>query len=602
MAREIYGSDALPPNFSLAPNLNVNASGLLEFDGYFDPLGSDMVFSLLEVCAPPDLQTLVPWGKYHDDGSETCASSCDDYEISVPHRPSSDTLASYDWQAVDVVVEQQGTQLNDTSQGPDVLQIAPEYVDEGTTQPTSTLPERTGELQQMTTKKSCWHCRFKHERCTGGTPCDRCKSIMERKGHYLYTVPCFREDLKELLRSFFPPTMARRIWPENWKSIYKDERQRVFPGTFTVKLTAGFGSTIFANGVRCDTQREDVKNSQRIGIVNGKPTVMSEKVLPILPVGKSQNFVMSIAAWVDQIVQCPKSLSDWVRVSQRNKIHGPVSSSVLGAICNYFRECRLNLAPSTWLEPLGNMEGQKDANGTLLLAMRLAVLATVLSTCINITPEGLRELQVIFQTEPAKLPQKWMMVPRFMNKMIKYAVCRNAIHSAHKALIGVDKLLCQKDDLPAGHIASIITLFSATISATQLSLVDVCRTTQGSENAVNYTQLEKEVSEMEDVLKKLRCLFHRRCKIETIRSDSRYNKLDNKTKNLVDSLSDTIPALRESTSHIRDLKFENMKHMDDLKLGNPVPEDIGLLNADRLFCALWAPMLSDNTRKRRRRS
>ncbi|EEH41730.2 hypothetical protein PAAG_03293 [Paracoccidioides lutzii Pb01] len=91
----------------------------------------------------------------------------------------------------------------------------------------------------------------------------------------------------------------------------------------------------------------------------------------------------------------------------------------------------------------------------------------------------------------------------------------------------------------------------------------------------------------EILLARLNCLLHRRCKTETIREGRRYCKLNNKTRDLVENISNTIPALRTNTNHIRDLEI---KDMELKKVAN--------LNSDRLFCALLAPILSDNTRTR----
>ncbi|OAX80241.1 hypothetical protein ACJ72_05433 [Emergomyces africanus] len=117
-----------------------------------------------ELCDPSDQRSL-PGTKNYDDGSEDLSSHCDDYEIPVPHKLEDDPLARYDSQLVDVWVEQQGTQtLNDEPQGLDGVQIPPEFVDEGTSQPTATPHEPVGDIQQMPAQKSCWHCRIKHER------------------------------------------------------------------------------------------------------------------------------------------------------------------------------------------------------------------------------------------------------------------------------------------------------------------------------------------------------------------------------------------------------------------------------------------------------
>ncbi|KKZ67530.1 hypothetical protein EMCG_06764 [[Emmonsia] crescens] len=517
MAQGIYDSDAVPPILYQAGNPDDIISGPLDFDRELLSLVGEGgvncsnlnqgIEALIKSCYPLEWRS-GPWPQQILDESGVSAGRRDNYD-----RPEPYTLVGYDSQLVSGLVEQQGSRIpNDARSGLDVFGISPELVDERTPQPTATPIDRIGEKREMLKQKSCWQCRFKHEK------------------------------------------------------VFDSYHQ------------------------------EDLIRSRRLETVNGKSTVVSESVLPIRPVGQSKNLFYYIGSWIDKTARSPDLLPSWVTVSVMNKIHSSTSGDVLRAICRYYTECGITFAPS---EPYMNKEQLKDANDTLQHAMKGAILATVLSTCIRITPGGLQSLPPVFQTDPAELSRKWM-IPRLMNKMFKYVVFRNSIYLTNRALIGLDKLLNQKD-ISEGHLASIVTLLATSISATQLSLVDVCRTTQGGENAVQYEQVKREISEMESAFSRLSCLLHRRCKIETLRSERRYSELDDKTKDLVDRLSDIIPALRENTSHIRDLKFENMEHIHALELGVRIREDVALFNADRLFCALLAPMLTDNTRKRRRR-
>ncbi|EER45531.1 conserved hypothetical protein [Histoplasma capsulatum var. duboisii H88] len=521
-----------------------------------------------------------------------------EYGIPERHRITDAALARHNSQLVSGLVEQQGTRiLNDGCQDLHGSHISREFVDKRRPQQTASSNEFTRHIRETPKQKSCWQCRFKHERCTGGTPCDSCQSIFEGKGPYRFTPGCFRNQLEDFTSPFFPATLRQQL-SCNWPYYYENEFRNGLPATFIIQLSVGFGEPIDALARVFDDQGDLIARSQRIAISKEKSSVVSEDVLPILPAGNLKDLVKDIRSWIDRGVRRPDFFFSWVNTTGMNKIHGDAGCGILRAIYHYLTECGTHLSPSAMSETSAKRaEPRTDPNITLLDALKTAILTTILSTGIKITSTGLKILQEVFQMKPAELSRKWM-IPPLMNKAFKCAVFQTSVIYTKRSLIGLDRLLNQKD-IPEGHVGSIVTLLASAMNSTQLSLVDVCRITKGTEEPVMYEQVKPEILELEDIFSKLCCLFHRKYKIETIKSERRYRRLDKKTKDLVDRLSNAIPALRTSTRHIRDLKFENMEYIHDFPPGHSVDKIATYFNTDRLFCALWAPMLTGNTRKRK---
>ncbi|PGG96068.1 hypothetical protein GX51_07998 [Blastomyces parvus] len=514
-------------------------------------------------------------------------------------RTSTNNLGSIDTGALEFAG---GFDTSDEQQGLDVLPVSRGPVDERTYQQTSNPNEGASDVQGTSKQKSCWQCRFKHEKCAGGTPCKNCEDIKRRKGPYRYTVPCFRNRLVEFTPAFFPGTLKGPILPLVWYNDHISHfKNDPFPGNFSLPISVGFGEPIQIHGRRIDAQGEVLTRSRTIKTNNDESSIVSEDILPIRPGRELKDLYSGIEYWLNNSVQRVDVLSAWVDTVKRNKIHSFASSNVLLAICHYFTECIADFAPSALSElSADEREARVAVNSTLQHAMRAAILATVLSTRLQIAPEGLDGLQVVFGMERDELSRK-RGIPQLMNKAFKYAVFGIKLWHTHHALLGLDKLLCQKDT-PEGQVGCIVTLLTTAMSSTQLSLVDLCCLTQGTEGAVAFEHVKNEILELESVFSKLRCLFHRRYKIEHIREERRFQGLDKNTQELVGSLSEAIPALRENTSGIDDLQFENMEHIKDLALGNNVPKDIAQFNADRLFYDLWGLILTDDSRKRKSRN
>ncbi|KLJ13245.1 hypothetical protein EMPG_11821 [Blastomyces silverae] len=600
-----YDFDPMLPMYTSAHNLDTINPGALECISGF--VASDGGISGLEVSYShrnqstrfpmepgylQDISDLVPSSQYNGI-SPTHRDGCD---LPEHYGATGDALAGYDYHIASGLVEQQDTQIpNNGQQGLDVLRVSRGPVDGKTNQQTADPNERTGDKKGNSKPKNCWQCRFKREKCTGGTPCKKCKDIRGRKGPYRYKIPCFRNGLEEFSSALFPDILKGQILRRSWHSEHISHFQNnPFPGMFTLLISVGFGEPIQTRGRRIDAQREVLRRSRTIKIDNGRSTVVSEEVLPIRPGGQSQDFYYGIGCWINRMVQ-RLDLVSWVGATKKNKTHSLASCHVLLAICRYFTECGADFAPSA--EDRGS---RVDPNPTLQHAMKAAILSTVLSTRLEIAPEGLDSLQEIFHMEPDELSRK-RTIPHLMNKAFKHAVCQHKEFHTYHALLGLDKLLHQEYK-PEGHVGCIVTLLATAMSSTQLSLVDVCLTTQGTEGAVTFEQVKRQISELESLFSKLSCLFHRWYKIERITEAQRYGDLDEKTKDLVNSLSNTIPALRENTSNMVDLGFESMEHIRDLALGNSVPGDIAQFNADRFFYGLWGPMLPDPPRKRKSRN
>ncbi|KAL2377102.1 hypothetical protein RJZ90_006994 [Blastomyces dermatitidis] len=547
-----YDFDAMLSMYTSAENLDTINPGASEFTGGF--VASDGGIRELEVSYShqdqsarfltepgylPDKSNLVPSHQYSRISS-TCRDVCDLLEHC---GATNDALVRYDSHVASGLVEQQDTQIpNNGQQGLDVLPVSCEPMDGRTNLQTANPNERTGDIQGDSKQKSCWQCRFKHEK---------------------------------------------------WR-------------TFS---SVGFGEPIQTRGWRIDAQREVLVRTRTIKTDNGSSTVASEEVLPIRPGGKLNDFYNNIRSWVHNMVQRP-DLGSWISATQKNKIHSRASCQVLLAICRYFVECGADdFAPRASLGlSAEDRESRVDPNATLRHALKAAILATVLSTCLKIAPESFDSLQEIFQMHPDEL-SRMRTIPHLVNKAFKLAVYKIEEFHIYHALLGLDKLLGQKG-IPEGHVGCIVTLLATAMSSTQLSLVDLCRTTRGTDGAVVFAQVKHEISELESLFSKLRCLFHRRCKIERIREEQRYRGLDVKTQKLVDSLSKEIRALKartngtslENTSNMDDLEFESMEHIQDLALGNSVPGDIAQFNSDRLFYGLWGPLLPENSRKRKSRN
>ncbi|KAL2360824.1 hypothetical protein RJZ56_006299 [Blastomyces dermatitidis] len=607
-----YDFDAMLSMYTSAENLDTINPGASEFTGGF--VASDGGIRELEVSYShqdqsarfltepgylPDKSNLVPSHQYSRISS-TCRDVCDLLEHC---GATNDALVRYDSHVASGLVEQQDTQIpNNGQQGLDVLPVSCEPMDGRTNLQTANPNERTGDIQGDSKQKSCWQCRFKHEKCAGGTPCRNCEDIKGRKGPYRYIVPCFRNGLEEFSGALFPDTLSGQILPHSWHPEHITHFQNnPFPGRFTLLISVGFGEPIQTRGWRIDAQREVLVRTRTIKTDNGSSTVASEEVLPIRPGGKLNDFYNNIRSWVHNMVQRP-DLGSWISATQKNKIHSRASCQVLLAICRYFVECGADdFAPRASLGlSAEDRESRVDPNATLRHALKAAILATVLSTCLKIAPESFDSLQEIFQMHPDEL-SRMRTIPHLVNKAFKLAVYKIEEFHIYHALLGLDKLLGQKG-IPEGHVGCIVTLLATAMSSTQLSLVDLCRTTRGTDGAVVFAQVKHEISELESLFSKLRCLFHRRCKIERIREEQRYRGLDVKTQKLVDSLSKEIRALKENTSNMDDLEFESMEHIQDLALGNSVPGDIAQFNSDRLFYGLWGPLLPENSRKRKSRN
>ncbi|OJD24693.1 hypothetical protein ACJ73_03946 [Blastomyces percursus] len=545
----------------------------------------------------PDISNLVPSPQHNG-----ISPARDGYDLLEPYGATNDALVIYDSQVDSGLVEQQDTQIpNNGKQGLDEFRVSCGPVDGRTNQQTANPNECTGDIQGSSKQKSCWQCRFKHEQCAGGTPCRKCEGIKGRKGPYRYRVPCFRNGLEEFRGTLFPEILRGPILLRSWYLEHICHfRNDPFPGIFTLLISVGFGEPIQTCGRRIDTQREVLIRTRTIKTDNRSSTVVSEEVLPIRPGGELNDFVYNIGSWVDNMVE-RLDLGSWISATRNSHIHSRASCKVLRAVFCYFINCGADFAPSPSLRlSTEGRESGVDPYATLGHALKAAILATVLSTCLKISPECFDSLQEIFQMDPNEL-SRMQTIPHLVNKVFKLAVYELKKLHVRRALLGLDKLLRQKSILE-GHVGCIVTLLATAMSSTQLSLVDVCLTTRGTDGAVVFEQVKHEIFELESLVSKLRCLFHRRCKIENIKEERRYRGLDEKTQQLVDSLSKTIPALKENTSNMNDLEFESMEHIQDLAHGNSVPAHIAQFNADRLFYGLWGPMLPDNPLKRKNRN
>ncbi|PGH04626.1 hypothetical protein AJ79_07023 [Helicocarpus griseus UAMH5409] len=539
-----------------------------------------------------------PWPEYSVYGYGVPVGQRDDNNQASSIISTGDALVGYGSQLHFGSSEQQdAVVVNNTYRNLTVLGEPLECEGQQSLQPPAAVYDTSGDKQRGSKQKSCWFCRFKKGKCTGGTPCDGCKTIMKRKGAYLYKAPCFRNHLEAFSGLLFPATLRRRIWPRTWAEDYKNGYpENRFNNSFMIPLTAGFGKPIQVLGIVSAVQREDIEPSRRLKTdeTTREPTVFSEKVLPILPACRqSKELVYQISYWVDDVARSQNlaTLSSWVTAAEKNDILSTASGSVLRAVCRYYGECDVRSALSGLPEPFVEVDWRGvRPNDTLRHAMKVAILAIVMSTCMRIHTDGFQQLRHAFPTAGPGLHKRWM-IPRPVNKLLKYAVCRNLMALTKVVLIGLDKLLnLKRTEIPVGHVTCIVTLLASAISAAQVSLADVCIMTQGDEETVPYREASEEISKISYEFDKITCLFHGGCKIKSISTKQQYQKLDDKTKDLVDDIADIIPALRENTSHIRGLDFGNM----DLR-------EVADLNTDRVFCALLNLMLGDSTRTRRRR-
>lgn len=88
-----------------------------------------------------------------------------EYGIPERHRSTDAALARHNSQLVSGLVEQQGTRiLNDGCQDLHGSRISPEFVDKRRSPQTASSNEFTKNIHETPKQKSCWQCRFKHER------------------------------------------------------------------------------------------------------------------------------------------------------------------------------------------------------------------------------------------------------------------------------------------------------------------------------------------------------------------------------------------------------------------------------------------------------
>ncbi|KAK2796817.1 hypothetical protein FQN50_009418 [Emmonsiellopsis sp. PD_5] len=333
-------------------------------------------------------------------------------------------------------------------------------------------------------------------------------------------------------------SMMERIYPLCVKRDYASEFARRHRGAFTIPLTAGFGPDIRIRGVPFAASQENVRIARRLkpAYPGAESVVVSwEEMLPILPVGGTKDIVFNIGKVLGDIVRLPGLLGSWVSTVRENTVIPEASCQILRVACNYYQNC--GVRPSNVPEPFGPVSCSKQQPDDILrCATKMAILSTMMSTCLSIPNHGLKELQKRFRD---KTRTKWM-VPRVVNKIVKYSVCCNLISFTKKVLRGLDKLLREKKKkIRTGHVVYIVIMLAISIGTAQMSLVDICHMTiqQGADVVVGR-QVMSELKELENVYSKLRCIFHRTCQVEEILEPDKFSKLDDNTKILVEELSE----------------------------------------------------------------
>ncbi|KAK2760475.1 hypothetical protein FQN53_007885, partial [Emmonsiellopsis sp. PD_33] len=374
-------------------------------------------------------------------------------------------------------------------------------------------------------------------------------------------------------------TMIKRIDHRRVKREFASEfAQADYRTVFSIPITPGFGRDIRIFCVFSGASRADVMRARRLKpeYSGAKPAVSQEETLPILPAEGPQDTVLNIGKVLDDIVQDPSLLSSWVSTAGENSVIPEASCEILHVVCSYYQECGIGWPDAR--EPFRSVNYSKQQSDDILRsATKMAILSTMMSTCLSIPNHGLEELQKQFGNIDHT---KWM-APRVVNKRVKYSVCHNLVSSTQEVLRGLSKLLREKE-IRTGYIVYIVVMLAISTGTAQMSLVDTCHMTkQPGADVVIGQQVMSEIKKLEDVYSKLRCLFHRRCQAEKILRPDKFSELDDDTKFLIEELS-TVSMFNGG--------YENLK---DLNIDDIDAEDFAVDNSNRLLYQLLKPMFPD---------